>query len=369
MIHNGLSYKDLQLGEQINEVLNEYNSLAKKINESRQDIMNNSSIFAHKHKSSYNYDKPKLKKMSYISKKEEKNYNNYYYNPRSMFKNYNDNTLSHRKNESFCNKNDLIEEFKKTIGKSQMIKDGILNSYRNKGGKSMYKSATINNASINSSFFKKRLKKKSSNKIAPNTKINKYKIKKILNNSLKIDDYNDSYSNGGALITNGQSKSGRDVFNANISFKNKKLNNDFDENELLNYNAKEKLKLEFIRDTLIKAYQKIKKDNRILEVEINNYKKLVNQYFNHNNNYNNKYRLFNNGINNYKKTLNNNIQNNCRIIDLIINILKQNKFLSNKIKSIKKKNRLILQKIEQRNRENAEIQIINEENEQKLINL
>jgi len=64
-----------------------------------------------------------------------------------------------------------------------------------------------------------------------------------------------------------------------------------------------------------------------------------------------------------------NIQNKCKMIDTILNIQKKNDLLAKKLKNLKQKNNDIFQKIEQKNRKNAEIQILNEENEQKMMNL
>jgi hypothetical protein len=372
MIQNGLSYKDLQLGNQINEVLNEYNSLVQKIKESKQDLMFNSSLFNNKYSPSYQYDKSKLKNMSYISKKEEPNFY-----PYSMLKNYNDNALSQRKNETIYNRDDLIEEFKKTLGESQIIKNELLNSYRNNSGKRKHKSATYNNEDL-TPYFYKRNQIKPINTMMINKRINKHKVKKNLNKSLNNNnnDINDSYSNGRVLISKRYNLNGGSLFNANNNFENAKLNkinnnNDFYENEFLEYDANEEMELKVNRDNIIKAYQKIKRDNRILEVEINNYKKLANQYLNFNDIYNMKYNRNypQKTIDNYKQSLQNNIQNNCRIIDLISNIQKKNDSLDNKIKILKQKNKIFSQKIEQKNRKDAEIQILNEENEQKLNNL
>ncbi len=122
---------------------------------------------------------------------------------------------------------------------------------------------------------------------------------------------------------------------------------------------------------LINKYQDIKKENRILEIEISNYKKLANQYLNFGNNYktkfNNKYSQ--KTINELEQSVKQNIQNNCLIVDAILKLQKNNENLSSKIESLSDRMKLNFEKIEKKNRKNAEIQIMNEENEQKILNL
>ena len=152
---------------------------------------------------------------------------------------------------------------------------------------------------------------------------------------------------------------------------NRKKSNKKEGHKNLKASEKEKKKLENESKALIDKYQEIKKDNRILEIEISNYKKLANQYLNFGNNYKNK---FNNKysqktINELEQSVKQNIQNNCLIIDTILKIQKNNEILSSKIEALSHKMKLNFQKIEKKNRKNAEIQITNEENEQKVLNL
>ena len=50
------SYKNLQLGDQINEVLNEYNSLSKKIIESKRDLLSNPKKYNHNYINTFYYN-------------------------------------------------------------------------------------------------------------------------------------------------------------------------------------------------------------------------------------------------------------------------------------------------------------------------
>ena len=198
---------------------------------------------------------------------------------------------------------------------------------------------------------------------------------KIDNNLSSFDNEESNYSNGGLtdIIPNGMDINGGGLYNNNL-LRNKSNNlipkNDFYGNNLDDSDEKDKKKLELKKDSIINAYQKIKKENRILEVEINNYKKLANQYLNFGGNYNLRKKNYSHNIaSKYIQSFQQNIQNNCKIIDLIINTQKQNELLSNKVKILGQKNNSIFQKIEQQNRKNAEIQILNEENEQNMIYL
>ena len=113
---NDLSYKDRQLGNQINQVLNEYNSLARKIKESKKDYMAKNNYL-----NAYNFSKRTIPKSPYVSRQKDNIYNLY-----PFYMNYDNN----RNNETFFGTNDLIEEFKDTLEKSQIIKDDILKSHK-----------------------------------------------------------------------------------------------------------------------------------------------------------------------------------------------------------------------------------------------
>ena len=378
--YKGYSYKNLQLGDQINEVLNEYNSISKKIIESKRDLLSNPKKYNHNYINSFHYNQPQIKHSPYVQRKADD-----FYNPYSLYRNFNDNISLNRNNETFYGRNDLIEEFKDTLEKSQIIKDDLLKSCRN-STKRKYKSNTYKNKNKTPISYKRNLmipfNQGTLGTLQP--RINKYPTNNILNDSLNDDD-DDGYdsmnnSNGGIIsdMSNGQIVNGG-IYNINKSFRKSNLKdfnnnnyNDFYKNDdyIDNVKKNNKKKLELTRDTIVKAYQKIKKENRILEVEINNYKRLANQYLNFGSNYNMNNNPFSQkAVNSFRQSLQHNMQNNCRIIDLILNIQKQNESLYNKIKSLKKKNNIIFQKIEQKNRKNAEIQILNEENEQKMFEL
>ena len=179
-----------------------------------------------------------------------------------------------------------------------------------------------------------------------------------------FEEEKSSTSNGGNIEYIPKKENRLEVSNGKKSSKKKKNKNSAK-------NGKDEKKLENEGKNIINKYQDIKKENRILELEINNYKKLINQHLSFGNNYknkgNNKYSQ--KTINELEQSLQQNIQNNCSIIDTILKIKKINDVLSSKIKSLSESMNLNFQKLEQINRENAKIQTTNEENEQKIANL
>jgi ribosomal protein L35 len=300
---NGASYKDLQLEDQINQALSGYNSIARKISDLKKDI---------------------------ISKPKNKNkYLNYKYIQNSpLLPKKREDIFVNRNNETFFGRNNLIEEFKDTLEKSQIIKDDLL--------RSTFRSSTRkknNNSKTNLSLNKTPITYKSNylkpiNRGYATSRINKNDINNILSSLDDDEDIEDNNSNGGLNynIPNGQHINNKKYSNKFRKIKNNNLINkkELYENNILEYDKNDKKKLELSRNTIINTYQKIKKENRILEVEINNYKKLSNKYLNFGGNYSLKDNNFSqNTFNSYKQSFQQTIQNNCRIIDLILNTQKQ----------------------------------------------
>jgi hypothetical protein len=360
---NGLSYRDRRLGEEINLVLNEYDSIARKISASKNDIFSNQN--KNNTFNQYKYNQKLMQKSPYISRKKNDIYNPYSFN-------YNNDSISTRNNETFFGRNNLIEDFKDTLEKSQIIKDDLLRPYRKSTTNKKYNSKKY--SYLNEIPTRSHIKHKKDKLRFGTPRLNRNELD-FLEDSIDNEDSN--CSNGGINenIPNGK-EINKDLYIKNLERKNDNLvNTNFlngmdNDNYDFDYNENNKKKLELTRDAIIKAYQKIKKENRILEVEINNYKNLANQYLNFGTNYDIKSNnYYESSINNYKQSFQQNVQNNCRIIDLIINNQQKTDYLINKIKELNQKNKIVFQRIEQKNRKNAEIQILNEENEQKMINL
>ena len=292
---NDLSYKDRQLGNQINQVLNEYNSLARKIKESKKDYMTKNNYL-----NAYNFSKRTIPKSPYVSRQKDNIYNLY-----PFYMNYDNN----RNNETFFGTNDLIEEFKDTLEKSQIIKDDILKSHKKMSRKKKYSNKISNYNKTPITYKRNYFIPKNE---VPNT--SRYEFDNILTSLNDPEESN--YSNGGLSesIPNGQSINGGVYNNYNNILMRNKSNNiiskkDSYENILVGSNEKDKKKLEIKRESIINAYQNIKKENRILEVEINNYKKLANHYLNFGGNYKTIIKNYSQNIaNKYMQSFQQNIQ-------------------------------------------------------------
>ena len=148
---------------------------------------------------------------------------------------------------------------------------------------------------------------------------------------------------------------------------NNDLDEDIDEesnNEIINKNIIDNLNMK--RSLLMKSNIRMRKENRILEREINNYQK---QFLNHKNLYNIYNNIFPKNFHFFKTNLLSSINNNTNILDQIFKSQQINQNIINKIKNIYSRNENIFKKVESINREKAEIQILNEENEKKLNDL
>ena len=150
----------------------------------------------------------------------------------------------------------------------------------------------------------------------------------------------------------------------NLSNKNKL--NKKNEKEKENKNIENELKYQ--RSKLMKSNIDIRKENMILEFEINNYKK---QIYSRRMNRNAKIYipLINENYRNYKTILKSSIDANTKKIDQIFKLFKINEDLYNEIINNSSPHKHNFKKVENYYREKAEIQIMNKENEKKYKNL
>ena len=146
MNYDDISFKDRQLQNNINLALKEYDSITQKISGSKGGL---NKYF----NSGYQYQTPSRYNFTRISpfissKKRE------YPNQHSFRGNYNGGQM----HISYLNNNgtnDLIEEFKETLEKSQIIKDDLLKMKINNGLTRKYKNKKynyLNKNKINSSY-------------------------------------------------------------------------------------------------------------------------------------------------------------------------------------------------------------------------
>ena len=113
---------------------------------------------------------------------------------------------------------------------------------------------------------------------------------------------------------------------------------------------------------------KIRKQNKILEIEINNYKKQIYSQRNHSN-IKNYMPMMNKNYGKYKSLFQTSITENTNLLEKVLKLLEINMDLYNQIKNDSSENKYLFKKVEALNRKNAEIQILNEENENKFKNL
>ena len=321
--YNDFSYGDNQLSTQINQALQEYDTINQKLAVTKKrfnPILNNDFPY----KTPLRYNNRLTRNTPFISA----NKNDYDYSFRSSLRgnyNYNNNKMFDSRITN-TETNDLLKEFKRTLEKSQIIKDDLLKmnsnlrlNRRNKNKKYNY----WNKKNIDSSF--------------------QYFPLKIFNNNY-LEEEKSSTSNGGNTIEfTSNRKDISESFHKKQSIKK-------DENQKNKKDEKEKKKLENELNNLINKYQEIKKENRILEFEIANYKKMANQYINLGKSYkikfNNKYSQ--KTINELEQSLHQNMQNNCLIIDTILKTQNNNELLSAKNDSLAHNMNINFEKIEKK---------------------
>ena len=126
----------------------------------------------------------------------------------------------------------------------------------------------------------------------------------------------------------------------------------------------EEFNLSSTRSLLMQSNIEIRKENRILETEINNYRKQIFNKIKPSNNIN--YNMIHNKEFDFlKKGLQSMIKDNTNILDQIFRIQQVNQNINKQIKRIYSKNENLFKKLENYNRKNAENEILNEENELK----
>ena len=143
--------------------------------------------------------------------------------------------------------------------------------------------------------------------------------------------------------------------------KNKNYENK-EENKILN-------KLDNERSKLMKKNIDIRKQNMILETEINNYKNQIYSRRNIESNMNKYLLTGNENYRKYKLLLQSSMNESTSKLDKLFQLFQINEEIKNKIKIDALAHNPLFKKVEFYNHENAEIQIINQENEKKLKNL
>ena len=364
-----------RLGNRINPLLDKYKDNTLKFQNSKDTML-------------YKKINPQFKK-SYQTYNQSIPYRNP--NPSTRSPYYNKYTYSHRifeeenpdyrnnitaydnipNNSTISSPYELIDDFRNTYKKSQMIRSRILNQSNNydvpnyrydtenipPAPRRRYPPGTI--------YLENKKKRKKTEPMYLNqTSIRRKYGKDILEDNGEEDNDMKKLFNDYSMNDMGQRRFGRnrktpDVKNIKI---NENLNADNYGNEIDN-GMDENSKLNESLNILIKSNQELRKDNRIMEEEIKNYKNQTKSFVLKDiNNFNPE----NQSSKGFLKSFKQSIYANCKILDVILNTKKINDKNSTKITNLYEKNKFLFKKIENNNRRNAEIQISNEENEQKM---
>ena len=277
--------------------------------------------------------------------------NNYYHIPISNNNSrYSYNTSFLHSNDSYNNINStpsIINKLRNTIHKTNII----INNNRNYLHNELLKDIKLSKSTKLTKSEKRRSKKKERKKrdLSVESEINNQKMKKKYSKKKKRKKKDISY----------ESEINSEINSEKIKKENEKY--DKRNNEEIN-------KLKNLRSELMKTNIDIRVKNKILEVEINNYKKQLysRKYYSNMNNYS---PIFDKDFERYKLLFKESLKENTMNLDKILNLLETNIDIYNQIKSDFSTNKLLFKKLENFNRENAENQILNEENEHKLKSL
>ena len=249
------------------------------------------------------------------------------------------------------------------------------NYYRFKNYKYAPNSRKTNNSSIMNQYNKSY---NNSNIIINSTTNILNNLRNTIQNSEKVLNNNRKYLKNEILENIKLSKSVNLKENKKRSKKKKKKKKEKSfENESNSYKIKEenekinnkKLEeLNNIRSKLLESNIELRKLNKILETEINNYKRQIYSRKNHSN-MSNYMPIMNNNFLKNKSSLQASLSENSKCLEKILKLSEINMDLYNQIKNDSSSNKQLFKKVENFNRENAEIQILNEENENKFKNL
>ena len=274
-------------------------------------------------------------------------------------------------NSTISSPYELIDDFRNTYKKSQMIRSRILNQSNNYDVQnSRYDTENVPPAPgrrypPGTIYLENKKKKKKTEPMYLNqTSIRKKYGKDISEDNGEEDNDIKKLVNDYSMNDLGQRRFGRN--RKTPDFKNHKINeylnvdnygseidNGMDENSKLNESL----------NILIKSNQELRKDNRIMEEEINSYRNQTKSFVLQDiNNFNPE----NQSSKGFLKSFKQSIYANCKILDVILDTKKINDKNYTKITNLYEKNKFLFKKIENNNRRNAEIQISNEENEQKM---
>ena len=356
-----ISSRDRQLGNKINQIINEYNNLSKNIEFLNRNQQSNYNL------NKYNYiNRDKSYKLPFnnfnlqnritnsLYGNNKRNINIKKYTPsytNTLNSNY---IINNNLNPSSYN-NNIIQDFKTTLMQTQALTNKIMTStnfYKNKntyGNNNFNLISNLNNENNISN-------NSSDNSVYSDDNIN-------ISSSINLDELSDDLNN----------LEEKEINNYKYKYTFKKDNNDninINQNKgIINIKKGEEDKLKLSNQILTKTNQDLRNQNHILEMEIINYKNLDNNLKGKSNistHFDEKLQSFITSLkNDLKETINKNIQTT----DNIISIQKENEKIINKNKQLSNDHTKLAGKIEENKHKKAENQITNEENEKKISNL
>ena len=239
--------------------------------------------------------------------------------------------------------NDLIEEFKNTLRRTQQLQNQLMNKDTFYKGNYNYNNKYKYNSNFNSD----------SKKYSEEFDSDDNNIEESEENDDEEEEEEENSLNDEKEI------------NINNNINKFKLRNNNNENILIqNKGGEEKLKLS--NQLLKNSNQDLRNENRILEVEITNYKSHENSKKKSMTNFDENLLNF---ITSTKQSLKDITKKNTEIVDQIFEHQKNIEDMITQNKKLSEQQKKLAEKIEINNRKKAETQIMNEENEKKINNL
>ena len=388
-----ISSKDRILGNQINQTLNEYNNLSKQLYESKMQFlnMNNLNKYNTNRYNNFNYMRNTPYKSPFNDYDLQNRITNSLYGNKNRNINIKKYTPSHittssnnslnvnlnnanyllnnnlRPSSIYNNSNNIIQDFKTTLMQTQALTNKIMtknnfykNKYSNNVGNFNYNNYNYNivtdtnndsNLSYNSSYHSGM-----TDDVGDTSSLN---LDEISDDSNNIEELNDKYKYKYAYKKDNNNKN-------NINNINKNNNK---QKEVTNIKKEEEDKLKLSNQILKKSNQDLRNQNRILEVEITNYKTKEKKLKGNSNIFTHFDENLQSFISSLKKSLKESITKNLQTMDSIFNFQKDNQEILKNNKKLREEHAKLAGKIEGDNRMKAEIQCSNEENEKKISTL
>ena len=359
-MYNNISQKNPFLGNEMNQAMNDYNintnfydSNMKYLNRNQPNNFNSNMFYNINSNNFINSPYNDLDLQNRITESLYVNRNNNFnprkYTPSSITSSLSKNSFA--SNFNFNNNysirkplynNNLIDDFRTTLMQTQQIKNRIMNN-NNKININYDLNTDIENSDLSGSFN--------------NSDNSGYSDENL--GSINSDEMSD-ISNGINIETEDLKYKYNNDFKNSLNFKKEK------DKELLRINKEDEDKLKLSNQVLKKSNQDLRNQNRILEVEITNYKNQENNLKGNSKVVTHFDQNLQSFMTSVKNKLKESVNKNLELMDNIFNLQKENQTAYNKNKKLAEEHAKVAGKIEEDNRKKAEAQIMNEENEKKI---